>query len=118
MRFEYHELEIWKKSIEVVKEVYRFTKTMPDEEKFGMISQMRRASVSISSNIAEGKARATGKDFRNFLYHAFASSAELETQLCICHELKIGNQQILELLRQMIWEEMAMIKSFISKMNT
>ena len=83
----YKNLEVWKKSIELVKEVYVITKSYPNDEKFGIVSQMRRAAVSIPSNIAEGSTRYSDKDSSRFIDIAIGSIAELETQLIISKEL-------------------------------
>lgn len=83
----YKGLIVWQKSIALVKLVYRLTSRFPSEEKFGLVSQMRRASVSIPSNIAEGQARRTTGDYVRFVSHAEGSLAELETQLIISIEL-------------------------------
>ena len=79
-------LEVWKKSMEMVLEVYRITKGFPGEEKYGLISQIRRAAVSVPSNIAEGAARNTKREFINYLHTAQGSLSELDTQL----ELSLG----------------------------
>lgn len=81
------DLLVWKKSIELVTEVYELTKSFPEEEKFGLINQLRRAAVSIPSNIAEGAARNSKKEFVRFLSIALGSSAELQTQLLISKNL-------------------------------
>jgi four helix bundle protein len=83
----YKDLLVWKKGIELVKEVYKLTKPYPHEEKFGLVSQMRRAADTIPSNIAEGQARHTTREFIQFLSHAEGSLAELETQIIISLEL-------------------------------
>ncbi len=83
----YKDLIVWQKGMELSKQVYRLTKTFPVEEKFGMISQMRRAAISIPSNIAEGQARHTTKEFVQFISHAQGSVAELDTQLLLSIEL-------------------------------
>ena len=79
----YKDLLVWQNGIELVKEVYKLTRPYPSEEKFGLVSQMRRAAVSIPSNIAEGQARHTTKEFIQFLSHAEGSLAELETQIIV-----------------------------------
>ena len=79
----YKELLVWQKGIALVKQVYELTRSFPADEKFGLVPQMRRAAVSIPSNIAEGQARHTTKEFVQFLSHAEGSLAELETQLII-----------------------------------
>ena len=88
----YKNLEVWKKSIELVKEVYVITKSYPNDEKFGIVSQMRRAAVSIPSNIAEGATRYSDKDSSRFIDIAIGSIAELETQLIISKELGFGGE--------------------------
>ena len=83
----YRDLLVWQKAIQLVKNVYRLTQSFPSEEKFGLVSQMRRAAVSVPSNIAEGQARHTRKEFVQFLSHAEGSVAELETQVILAIEL-------------------------------
>jgi len=83
----YKDLLVWQKGITLVKQVYLITRTFPTEEKFGLIIQMRRAAVSIPSNIAEGQARHTTGEFIRFLALAEGSLAELDTQLTIAVEL-------------------------------
>jgi four helix bundle protein len=83
----YKDLLVWQKGILVLTKVYRLTQGFPDAEKFGLISQMRRAAVSIPSNIAEGQSRHTRKEFIQFLSHAEGSVAELETQVILGVEL-------------------------------
>lgn len=83
----YRDLMVWQKGITLVKLVYRLTQSFPGEEKFGLVSQMRRAAVSIPSNIAEGQGRHTTGEFVQFISHAEGSAAELDTQLVIAVEL-------------------------------
>src|SRR3954470_21412747 len=83
----YKDLVVWQKGIALAKAMYQLTTTFPGEEKFGLISQMRRAAVSIPSNIAEGQARHTTGEFIQFISHAEGSTAELETQLILSVEL-------------------------------
>jgi len=85
----FRDLIAWQKAIELAKEIYRITQRMPDSERFGLISQTRRAAVSIASNIAEGNARRHRRDYIHFLVIARSSLAELETQLVIASELKM-----------------------------
>ncbi len=82
------DLDVWKESMTLAKEVYRLTTNFPKEETFGLASQMRRAAVSIPSNIAEGAARNSTKEFIQSLYIALGSLAELETQLLLARELE------------------------------
>lgn len=82
-----HDLQIWSRSISLVKKVYILTQDLPSEEKFGLISQIRRCAVSIPSNIAEGAGRNNVNEFVQFLGIAFGSTYELETQLILLYEL-------------------------------
>ena len=84
----YKDLIVWQKSVRLVKLIYALTRNFPSDEQFGIISQMRRAAVSIPSNIAEGQARRTTPDFIRFLSNSEGSVAELETQLIISLELE------------------------------
>jgi four helix bundle protein len=83
----HHDLLAWQEGIKLVKAVYGLTKAFPRDEQFALTSQMRRAAVSIPSNIAEGAARGTQKEFAHFLTLARGSLSELETQLTISREL-------------------------------
>ena len=79
----YKDLLVWQKGIVLAKVIYRLTQSLPAEEKFGLVSQMRRAAVSIPSNLAERQARHTTGEFVQFISHAEGSSAELDTQLIL-----------------------------------
>ena len=83
----FNDLKIWQRGIELVKMVYRVTSTLPAVEKYGIVSQMRRSAVSVPSNIAEGFMRRHNKEYKQFLYIALGSLAELETQIIISKEL-------------------------------
>lgn len=83
----YKDLVVWQKGIALAKAIYGLTQGFPGEEKFGLVAQMRRAAVSIPSNIAEGQARHTTGEFIQFISHAEGSTAELETQLILSGEL-------------------------------
>ncbi len=93
-------LIVWQKSLKLAILIYKLTKKFSVDEKFGLISQMRRCSVSIPSNIAEGSKRKTKKDFAQFLRIASGSAAELETQLIISKEIyqKIEFKEVFSLL--------------------
>ena len=88
----FQDLRIWQKGIEVVKDVYILTKKFPREELYGLTSQIRRSAVSIPSNIAEGFRRYHNKEYKQFLYIALGSCAELETQIIIANELDYFNE--------------------------
>ena len=85
------QLTVWQVAIELVTDVYTLSQHFPNEEKFGLTNQIRRASVSIASNIAEGAARQGNKEFIQFLYIALGSCAEVETQLIIAKNLQYAN---------------------------
>ncbi len=98
----YRDLDIWKTSMELVKNIYHITDKFPHQEMYGLVSQMRRAAVSIPSNVAEGFRRYHNKEYRQFLYISLGSCAELETQVTIARELGYliadGETQLLEKL--------------------
>ena len=83
----HQELRVWQQTMDLVEHVYTLTKTFPDDEKFGLTSQMRRCAVSVPSNIAEGAARGSTQEFIRFLYISQGSLSELETQLLIAQRL-------------------------------
>lgn len=90
----YRDLLVWQKGMALAKDIYKITAAFPAEEKFGLISQMRRAAVSVPSNIAEGQARNTTGEFVQFISHAEGSLAELDTQLTLAVELNfIGTEK-------------------------
>lgn len=101
----YKDLVVWQKGIALAKLVYQLTKNFPSEEKFGLLAQMRRAAVSIPSNIAEGQARHTTGEFIQFISHAEGSVAELDTQLILSIELKfcrdVGAEAAFELIAEL-----------------
>ena len=92
----HRDLEIWKMGIELVEKIYKGISGFPREEVYGITSQMRRAAVSIPSNIAEGAARNSGKEFIQFLYISLGSLSELETQVIIAN--KIGYLDSLDMI--------------------
>ena len=94
----YKDLKAWQKSMKLVQEIYRVTLTFPKNETFCLTSQMRRAAISIPSNIAEGKGRSTDKDFIHFLCNARGSVLELETQLLIAGQLGYIDKKQTEIL--------------------
>jgi four helix bundle protein len=83
----YQDLIAWRKSMELVTEIYAVTKAFPQDERYGLTNQLRRAAVSVPSNIAEGQARFSRKEFHHFLSHARGSLVEIETQLMIAQNL-------------------------------
>ncbi|WP_417195669.1 four helix bundle protein [Bizionia sp.] len=88
----FKDLEVWKKSRLFCVEIYSITSKFPESEKFGLSNQLRRASVSIPSNIAEGSSRHSNKDFTRFLQIAIGSAYEIETKLLIASDLNFINK--------------------------
>ena len=85
----FKELEVWKESRTLAKDIYILTKSLPDDEKFGLASQIKRCSISIPANIAEGSAKDSQKDFARFLQISLGSCFELESHLILSQDLKI-----------------------------
>lgn len=95
------DLDVWKVSLELAADVYRMTENFPKTEMYGLTSQMRRAAVSIASNIAEGAARQSKKEYVHFLYCALGSSSELETQIELSRTLEFfSDDGVLALLEK------------------
>ena len=109
MGMPYHRLEVWKRALASVKSVCELTSSFPGEEKFGLVSQMRRAAVSVPSNIAEGSARDSRKEFVNFLHIAQGSIAELETQILVSQDLGFVDKDTSSSLRTELDEISKMI---------
>lgn len=94
----YRDLEVWQLSMQLAVEIYEVTQLIPDSERFGLISQMRRAAISVPTNVAEGHGRELGKSFANFLRTSQGSLNELETLLELCDRLEyIDKARITEL---------------------
>ena len=110
------DLQIWKRSMNLVKEIYLITQDLPFEEKYGLISQIRRCAVSIPSNIAEGAGRNNVKEFIQFLGIASGSSYELETQLILLFELKFKTEDEISPLTKELSEIQKIIYSFKTKL--
>ena len=100
--YSFEKLEVWKESIELVKTIYKITNTFPSEEKFGLISQLRRASISMSSNLSEGTSRNTNKDKAHFTTISFSSAMEVLNQLIISKELNFISENDYILVRAKI----------------
>ena len=114
---DFRKLEIWKQGIQLVKEIYKLSKKLPNEEKFGLISQITRAAVSIPSNIAEGCSRNSEVEFKRFLEIAIGSLFELETQIIIIEELDLIKGEDLVELFELIQKEGRMINGLINKIK-
>ncbi len=110
----FRELKVWKLSRELVKEIYLTTNNFPEEEKFGLTSQLRRASISIPSNIAEGSAR-SNKDFSRFLSISLSSAYEVETQVILSFDLNFINENKLSEITLKIQEIQKMLHGLQKK---
>ena len=112
------DLRVWHQSIDMVTSVYKMTKTFPKEELFGLVSQMRRAAVSVPSNIAEGYARGSEKEKLHFLRISSGSMSELETQLMLCVNLGYISREAHEELSAQIttvWKQQNALISSVKK---
>lgn len=109
------ELDVWIYSVDFVTLIYKETLSFPEQEKFGLINQIRRASVSIPSNIAEGAARNSDKEFIRFLYISLSSASEVETQLIISKNLGFIHES--QLLITKLNEIQKLIKGLINYLN-
>lgn len=112
----YKDLTVWQKSTELVIEVYKLTQKFPKEELYGLTNQMRRAAVSIPSNIAEGYARKHRQEYTQFVRVAFGSGAELETQLHISEKLQFAMSTSFEKPKAILDEVMKMLNALIASL--
>lgn len=113
----YRELIVWQRSMELVVAIYQITESFPREEIYGLTAQMRRAAVSIPSNIAEGRFRGTRADYINFLRIAHASGAELGTQIEIAKRLRKTINLDYRKVDMLLEETMKMLSTMIRRMN-
>lgn len=113
----YKDLIVWQKSMELVVVIYDLTSKFPSSELYGLTSQMKRASISIPSNIAEGRRRSSRKDFRHFLLNAFGSGAELETQIEIAKRLPFGKNLNFSESEALLNEVMRMLNKMASSLQ-
>ena len=112
----HRDLKIWQKGIELVKIVYLLTRKFPKSETFGLANQMQRSAVSIPSNIAEGQARQHTGEYRQFLYTALGSAAELDTQTVIACELGYIDKEESTKIEESIGEIRRMTYTLISRL--
>lgn len=110
---QYKELKVWQKSISIADYIYEITKNFPNEEKFGLVSQMRRACISMSSNIAEGAGKSSSKDFIRFLEIANGSSYELDTQALISKNQQYITEEQFQNITKDLEEFQKMLYAFI-----
>ncbi len=102
--FSFEKLEVWKEATSLCKKIYTLTENFPSSEKFGLISQLRRASVSISSNLAEGTSRTTNKDKAHYTTIAYSSTMEVLNQLILAKELEFLSEESYNKLRTSIYK--------------
>lgn len=101
-RHNFRELKIWQESMKIVKSVYSLTSNLPSDERFGLVSQINRCSISMPSNIAEGSGRTSNKEFIHFLNISISSSFELETQLILANDLfNTNSEEIIEKINEL-----------------
>jgi four helix bundle protein len=113
----YKELIVWQKSIQLVKEVYELTNYFPKSELYGIMSQIRRAAISIPSNIAEGYGRKSPKEYLQFYSIAYGSALELETQIIISKELLLAPSEKFSKVDGLLEEVLKMLNTMIDKMK-
>lgn len=113
----FKELKIWQKGFQIAVKSFKLTSAFPKEEKFGICLQITKASVSISSNIAEGSSRSSEKDYNRFLEISLGSSFELETQLLIAEAVGYGDNELRKEILSDVDEEQKMLISFMNKLN-
>lgn len=113
----YKDLIVWQRAIELIVTAYELTESFPKEELYGLTAQMRRAALSIASNIAEGRYRGTKKDYLQFLRMSYASGAELETQIEVAKRLNKTKNLDYTKVDSLLVEVMKMLHVMIRKIN-
>jgi four helix bundle protein len=114
----FQDLNVRQKAMEMTVCIYSLTRTFPNDEKYGLTSQLRRASVSVASNIAEGRGRGTDGEFRQFLNMAQGSTYEVQTQLLVAEQLKIGDEAMLQGAEALCIETSKMFGAFIQSLKS
>jgi len=113
----FRDLDVWRLAMEIVVDAYESTKSFPKEEVYGLISQMRRAALSIASNVAEGFNRYHNKEYRQFLYIALGSCAELETQIEVSLLLGYITQSVRDKTIEKLDHESRMLRNLIKRLS-
>jgi four helix bundle protein len=114
----FYDLTVWQRAIDLTVCIYRFTRGFPKEETYGLVSQMRRASVSVASNIAEGRGRLNAMEFRQFLGVALGSVFEIKTQLVVARRLGLGKQSSIQEAAALSEEVSKMLTALIQKLGS
>ncbi len=117
MLYTYKDLVVWQKAVELAEQVYLVTESFPNTERYGLSSQMRRASVSIASNIAEGRMRGTPRYCRTFFLHAFGSAGELDTQIQIAKRLPVIQSNDFFQIESLLGEILRMLNKMIETLS-
>ena len=118
LKMPYQKLIIWQKSRILVKKIYELTATFPKAEQYGLVAQMRRAAISVPSNVAEGSQKNTNRDFLSFLAIAKGSLAELETQVILSGDLKLATEEKLNPILELIHQIQKMLRAFCETLTT
>jgi four helix bundle protein len=115
---DFHDLTVWQRAIDLTVCIYKLTQMFPKEETYGLTAQLRRASVSVASNIAEGRGRLNPGEFRQFLGIALGSAFEIQTQLLIARKLGMGNEKSIHEAAALSDEITKMLTAFIHKLSS
>lgn len=113
MAQDFQDLTVWQRAMELIETVYGLTKTFPADEVYGLTAQLRRASISIASNIAEGRGRGSDGDFRRFLNFAQGSTYEVQTQLLVAKRLRMGDRAMWDKAEALCIETSKMLRAFL-----
>ncbi len=113
----YKELIVWQKSMQLAKLIYELTNRFPSHELYGLCSQMRRCSVSVPSNIAEGSGRQSKKEFQQFLSIAMGSATELETQILLARNLSYVDEKAVQFVLGLVDEVQKMLYHLVKKLR-
>jgi four helix bundle protein len=114
----FQDLTVWQRAMEMTVCIYGLTKSFPKEEVFGLTSQLRRAAISVASSIAEGRGRMTDGEFRQFLGIAQGSTYEVQTQLLVARNLKMGDEEMLSKAEALCIEISKMLVAFIQSLGS
>jgi len=115
---DFHNLTVWQRAIDLTVCIYKLTQRFPKEEMYGLVSQLRRASVSVASNIAEGRGRLNPAEFRQFLGVALGSTFEVQTQLVVARRLNMGNEKAIDEAAALGDQVSKMLTAFIQKLSS
>jgi four helix bundle protein len=113
----FHDLTVWQRAIDLTVCIYKLTQKFPKEETYGLTAQLRRAGVSVASNIAEGRGRLNPGEFRQFLGIALGSAFEIQTQLLVARKLEIGDEKAINEAVALCNEISKMLTAFIQKIG-